>query len=191
MGLIDKRMSAEDEATETPDIDKANEAAEEQQGPENEQTESPDTDQADEGSEVDENNPAFKQALAVMRDVLYAQGAAKAVAKAVRSGDDVTTALSDTAYQMTVAIDDKTQGQVPDELVVALASEVLGEVADIAEAAGVKVTGKMIGEAMKMMILRYMKENGVDTTDVEGAMDKNINYDVMNSHLDKMKGGGQ
>jgi hypothetical protein len=149
------------------------------------QAQRPDTD--DSGA-PDTNNPAYQQALSLLHDVLYKQDAAKQVAQSLRNGPDGAAALADTAYQMVVTIDDKTRGNVPDELLIALAAEVLGEVADIAKAAGIKVDGKMIGEAMKQMLLRYMRENGVDTGEVEQAMSDNINQDKLDAGLNSMMG---
>jgi hypothetical protein len=46
----------------------------------------------------------------------------------------------------------------------------------------------MIGEAMKQMLLRYMRENGVDTGEVEQAMSDNINQDKLDAGLNSMMG---
>jgi hypothetical protein len=53
-----------------------------------------------------------------------------------------------------------------------LAIKVLTEVGDIAEAAGIQVTAAEISGAFKTMLLRFLGENGMDTTQLQQAMDQ-------------------
>ena len=61
------------------------------------------------------------------------------------------------------------------------ARQILQEVADIAEAAGIQLKGSEIATAMKQMILRYVGEQGMDTTQLSAAMD-----DVDPAEFDRM-----
>lgn len=126
---------------------------------------------ADEGSQ-DESDPGYQQALKFAMDALYKSGAAQQIAKQISGSESVPDALSDVAYNIITIADEKTNGAVPDELLVLFASSVLKEVADIADAAGVEVKSADLAAAMKTMILRYLGEQGVDTTQLQGAMDK-------------------
>lgn len=134
-----------------------------------------------------ESNPAFQQAVALAGEVLYRQGGAKDVAAALAAAPDIAEGLANTAYDMVVTIDEKTQGQVPDELLMSLATTILTEVAEIAEAAGLEVTGKVIAAAMQQMILRYLTENGVDASQVQQAM-QGVNLDELGASLDQSAG---
>lgn len=118
----------------------------------------------------DEQDPSYQQALKFAMDALYKSGAAKQIAQQIASSDSPSDALADAAYNIVSITDEKTNGAVPDELLVLFASSVLKEVADIAEAAGVKVKSTDLAEAMKTMILRYLGEQGVDTSQLESAM---------------------
>ena len=140
------------------------------------------------GDQGDENDPNFQQALKFAMDALYKNGAAKHIAEQLRSTNDVPGTLADAAYQIVQITDEKTQGAVPDELLVLFASRILEEVGDIATAAGIKVQASDIAQAMKTMILRYLGENGVDTTQLQGAMDK-VNPDSFNQAADKVSHG--
>ena len=112
----------------------------------------------------DENNPAFKAAIDFAMKALYEKKAAFDVAKALKMSRDPVEALANAAYEMTSIADEKTQGQVPDELLVLLASRILEEVATIAEAAGLDMKASVVAQALKQMILRYLGEQGADTT---------------------------
>jgi hypothetical protein len=121
---------------------------------------------------VDENNPAFVQALKFAMSVLYEQDAADDVAKQLNSGQDKVDALSNIAYDLTTTVDEKTQGQVPRELIALLGMAILKEVVDIAEAMKLGITPKDAADAFKQMLLRYLGENGVDTSQLQQSMDK-------------------
>lgn len=125
----------------------------------------------DEGAE-DENNPVFQQALTFAYEALYKNGAAKGVAQQLKSAPNLADGMADVAYNITSIIDEKTNGDVPDELLVPLAMNVLEEVGEIAEAAGMKPQPEDVAVAFKTMILRYLGEQGVDTTQLQQAMDQ-------------------
>ena len=80
--------------------------------------------------------------------------------------------MANIAYDITSTVDEKTQGQVPRELIALLAMAILKEVIDIAEALKLGVTPKDAADAFKQMLLRYLGENGVDTSQLQQSMDK-------------------
>lgn len=126
-----------------------------------------------------DTDPAYQAAIELAMKALYGEKAAKQVAQSLRKAPDVVEGMANTTYDIVTILDERTQGQVPDELLVLLASSVLEEVADIADAAGLDVTPANIALAMKQMILRYLGEQGVDTTQLAAAMDK-VNPDDFN-----------
>ena len=136
--------------------------------------------------EADESNPAYQAAMKIAMQALYGAGGAKDVAKAIQSASDPAEGLADTAYEMVSIADEKTQGQVPDELLVSLATEILGEVADIAQAAGIEVKGAMIATAMRSMLLRYVTEQGMDASQLQQAM-ADMDPQALGAALDKME----
>jgi len=168
-GLINKKMAgSQDEANEKEPVEGMGlDGSAQHEGMEGEPVEQGDTSGA-----PDENNPAFVQATQFAMQALYEKGAAQDVAKQLRATSDHVQALSDIAYEMTSVIDERTQGQVPDELIVLLAIKVLTEIGDIAEAAGIKVSAQDIAGAFKDMLLRFLGENGMDTSQLQQAMDQ-------------------
>jgi len=119
-----------------------------------------------------ENNPYFVQAMKYALQVLYEQGAAKDVASQIRAGKDKVESMANVAYEITSTVDERTEGKVPRELIALLAMAILKEVIDIAQAAKVDTAPLDAANAFKMMLLRYLGENGVETSKLQQAMDQ-------------------
>ncbi len=127
----------------------------------------------DTGADDAGNSEAYDAAIQYAMTALYKQGGAKQLAAALRSaGDNPAQAMADAAYQMMQIIDEKTGGDIPDEELVPLATEVLTEVAEVGEAAGLQIDGATIAEAMKAMLVRFVREQGGDTAQLEQAMNQ-------------------
>ena len=122
--------------------------------------------------EKDESDPNYQAALEFAMKALYSEKAAKDIAKALRTSRDPVEALSTISYEIISIIDERTDGAVPDELLALLATNILEEVASIAEAAKIPVKSSDIAVALKQMILRFLGEQGVDTTQLQQAMDQ-------------------
>lgn len=122
--------------------------------------------------EVDTNNPAFKAAIDYAMKVLYEQQAAKDVSTSLKSAPSTSEGMADVAYNISSIVDEKTNGEVPDELIMLLGMKILEEVADIAEASGLKPSNQDVAEAFKLMLLRFLQEQGMDTTQLQQAMDQ-------------------
>jgi hypothetical protein len=121
---------------------------------------------------VDENNPAFLRAMKFAMRVLYEQKAAGDVAEQLRAAKDKTDALANIAYDITKTVDERTDGTVPRELIGLLAMAILKEVIDIGQTAKMDITPQDAAGAFKTMILRYLGEHGIDTSQLRQAMDK-------------------
>jgi len=124
----------------------------------------------DDGEELNQEDPAFQAALQLAMEALYEGEAARDVAQGLLAAPDPVVGLADTAYEIVTVVDERTEGQVPDELLVLLSVSILQEVADIGEAAGLDVSPQVVAEAFKQMLLRFLGEQGMDTTQLEQAM---------------------
>ena len=113
---------------------------------------------------------ALQRAMDVVQKALYGAEAARDVAKAMKSASDPAEGLAMTAYEMVAIADEATNGEIPDEDLIGFASEVLGEVADIANAAGVPVGGAQIAKAVQLMLVRFVTEQGIDPSQLQQAM---------------------
>lgn len=169
-GLIQQKMnpSAGDEQMEQEPVEgKGPDGSAMHEGMEGEAPE------ANDDSTPGEDNPVFQQALTLAYEALYKNEAAKDIAKQLKlQGGNLSDNMANVAYEITSIIDERTEGQVPDELLVPLAMNVLEEVGEIADAAGLDPQPEDIAVAFKTMILRYLGEQGVDTTQLQQAMDQ-------------------
>lgn len=129
------------------------------------------TGQAEEAG-PDENDPNFVAAMKYAMEVLYKKDAAADIAKQLNSGSNKVDALANIAYEVTSVVDERTDGAVPRELIGLLAMAILNEVLDIAEAARIDIKPEDAANAFKQMLLRYLGENGVDTTQLQQSMDQ-------------------
>lgn len=133
---------------------------------------------AGEAPEVDdanaeaEDDPNYAGALKFAMQAMYQGEGAKGIAKSLQTSNDPIEGLANTAYEITSIVDERTEGAVPDEFFALLATRILGEVIDIGEAAGVKFKPSDAALALKQMILRYLGEQGMDTTQLQQAMDQ-------------------
>ena len=130
---------------------------------------------ADQGggeAQADENNPQFIQAMKFALQVMYKEGAAKDIAEQLRTSPNKQEGLATSAYEITSVVDERTGGKVPRELVALLAMAILKEVMDIGQAAKMDIRPEEAAGAFKDMLLRYLGENGVDTTQLQQGMDQ-------------------
>lgn len=134
-----------------------------------------------------EESDAYKAAMAFVMEKLYRAEAARQVADAVKKAPNPAEGLAEFAYEIVTIADERTQGAIGDEEIIEFASEVLGEVAEIAEAAGVKVTGQVIAEATRSMLIRWVTEQGGDPTQLQAEMGK-IDTAQLGAELEKQGG---
>lgn len=130
---------------------------------------------------------AYDAGMDIVRKALYGEEAARDMAKSLQSAGDPSEGLASAAYEMVTIADEATEGGIPDERLVEFATEVLGEVADIAEAAGVTIKGVTIAKAMQMMLIRYVTEQGLDPSQLQAAMAQ-VDPEKLGAQLDKEGG---
>lgn len=172
-GLIKDQMaaSANDEANEQEPM--------EGQGPDGSAMHEGAEGEAPEPNEKAESDPKFLAALKFAMQALYDKDGAEGVAESLRSAKDPVEGLSNVSYEIMSVIEERTQGAVPDEYFGLLAVRVLQEVADIAEAAQVPMQPADVAQALKQMILRYLGEQGYNTSQLQQEMDK-VNPEMFN-----------
>lgn len=114
----------------------------------------------------------FQTAVQYAMSALYENGAAKDIVQALKSAPDRVDGLADNAYKISEIVDERTNGEIPDEEVAFLGAEILEEIVDIGDAAGLNYTPQEIAAAFRQMILRFLQEQGADTRELESAMDQ-------------------
>ena len=128
-------------------------------------------DDGEEGPDPD-TDPGFQTAIAFAQKALYEDGAARDVAQSLQSAPDRIEGLASTAYEIANIVGERTDGSVPEDLVVPFGMKILEEVVEIGEAAGLKYQPSEIAQAFQQMLLRFLGEQGVDTTELKAQMDQ-------------------
>lgn len=126
--------------------------------------------EANDESGIDENEPNYQAGLQYAMEALYGTGAAKDVSAQLKAAPNLVEGMANIAYDITATVDERTDGNVPDELLVPLAMKILEEVVEIADATGLDPQPEDVALAFKTMILRYLQEQGLDTTQLDQAM---------------------
>lgn len=127
---------------------------------------------AGEGDMSDENDPVFQSAVEYAMEALYDKEAAKDISVQLKSGASLVEDMASVAYDITAIVDERTEGQLPDELLVPLAMKILEEVVEIASATGLDPQPEDIALAFRQMALRFLQEQGADTSQLEQAMNQ-------------------
>lgn len=117
-----------------------------------------------------ESAAAYKKFTLAAQQILYEGDAGDKIAEQLAKAKDGATALSEIAYELVTVIDEKSGGMLPDELLAPAAFDVLGMVAEIAQAVGQPVTGINVAHAAKLMIGKYLQENGATDDELDALM---------------------
>lgn len=125
----------------------------------------------DDGEALDpESSPEYVAARDMAMERLYEGGVAEGIATALQSAPDIATGLSEQTLQLLQLTDEASEGSIPDELYMALGMELMGEVAEIAQAAEIAVGGREIAEAMRKFMGDVVESLGGDATQIRDAM---------------------
>lgn len=183
-GIIKKQMEEGEEEPgdpTTPDNTPEHENAE---SPQLEQQEGAEEDSGPEGGEGSEDgSKELDDFLFAVEGFLYDKksNAAEKVASSVKSAKDPIAAMANTAYDIVAMVDEKTGGNLADEMLASAAAETLGMVAEVAEAAGIDVTPREIASATRIMLKRFLAESGEDPAAADEMSDDDV--------VAKMSGG--
>lgn len=117
-----------------------------------------------------EQDQAYQEGTKFVNDELYGGQTGDDIARAIEGNKNPEDILAFLTLQLVVKADEVTGGNMAEENYIPFAADVLEEVAEVAEAAGVEVDEVMIGNIFKKMIINWLKDNGVDTTQIEQSM---------------------
>lgn len=124
----------------------------------------------DDGGDPNLNDPSYLKAKELAMSKLYEEGAAQEIGKALQKAPSLLQGLVEQSLVLFSSVDEATDGTVPDNLLLLLGLDMLNEVAEIANAAGLPVDSATIAAAVQKFILAVVKDLGGDTSQVEQAM---------------------
>jgi hypothetical protein len=141
---------------------------------------------ANEAQPEQQGSPEVDQAMDMVRAKLYDENIADGIAEALLSSDDVAAGVAQQAQMLLSVADEVSQGSVPDEDYMLFALELMSEVIEIAQAAGIEVRGRDIGVAMRTFITGVVESVGGDPSQLSAAMEQ-VNVDEMGEALDAVE----
>jgi len=125
------------------------------------------------GEEVPiEADQALQEAVNWIGEKLYGTPLAQELASQMRGGKIQPAILATFAYSLSEKADTATGGNIAAENLSYLAIIALNEVVEVAISSGAQVPPEAISKAMQHMITKYLQDQGVDTSQIERAMEK-------------------
>ena len=137
-----------------------------------------------------EQDDVYQRAQIAVGRLLYeADGITDAIEQISESGS-VAEGLKRTVQGVLTAIDERTGGQIDEEVMVALALDVLTQLVEAMEARGTNVRGRDIAQAVQMLASEYLEQGGVDTATLQQALSQ-MDFDAIGLAIDKGLSGGK
>lgn len=124
----------------------------------------------EQGEDGEETNPAYVKAKELMLSKLYEDGAADQIAQAMGSAPDPVRGVIDQTMAMLDAMEQATQGSVPDELVMTFVIEVIGEMVEIAQAAKLPIGNTEVAVIVREVLANVVDNLGGDSTAIREEM---------------------
>lgn len=139
-----------------------------------------------------EEQQEFDRAMVFIGRILYDQEGLVEFVAQIREADDPARELATVAMTVMKAADQRTQGLIPETMLVPIATETLGLIAEGAIKAGVPLDGAAVAQAAQYMVEDFMQEFGASPDEVE-QLRSMIDTKSIGTEIDKVmsKGGGE
>lgn len=127
---------------------------------------------------------AFDAAVDAVQQKLYDEGIAEGIGSAILQASDPVKGVVEQAQMLFTMADEATGGSVPDEMYLAFGMQILSEVVEIAQAAGVQLKGKDMAVVTREFIASTIEDIGGDVTQVRQAMEQ-INPEEVGAQIEQ------
>jgi len=101
--------------------------------------------------------------------VLFRSQTHAGIVNMLRSGDPAE-AIANVVTTVMVQLDKKSNGRVPETVILPAAAELVGEVAQLAGKIGLQVDERVVGQAMQRMLVTLADEYGVSEQEIQELM---------------------
>lgn len=136
--------------------------------------EAPPPAEADEGREsfgdYSDMSPEYVQARELMLSKLYEEGAAEGIGQAMAQAPNLVSGIVDQAMALVDAMEEATQGSVPDEEAMLFVLDIVEEVVEIGQSTGLNITSRDIAEAVREVLAQVVENMGGDSTAIRQEM---------------------
>lgn len=141
-----------------------------QQPPEMEEAQ--DSGFGEEGGEGDDGgqSPEYMKARELMLSKLYEEGAAEGIGQAMANAPDPVQGIVDQSMALAEAMEQATQGSVPDEEVMSFVLDIVQEVVEIGQSTGTQISNRDIAEAVREVLAQVIENLGGDSQAIRQEM---------------------
>lgn len=113
-----------------------------------------------------EEQQEFDKAMVAVGRILYKAGLIEKFALQIKESNDPAGTLADLTSTVVKTVDEKSQGMIPETMLVPVATDTLGMLAEGAIAAGAKLNGTDVAKAAQYLIENFMQEFGASEEEV-------------------------
>lgn len=118
----------------------------------------------------EEDDAALQQAYAFVHEKLYADDYAGQMAEIFKDAGAAPQIVAQMTYKLSQAADTKTGAQIAEENLLPLGLFTMTELFEVAEAAGADVKADTVSKAMKALILIFLEDHDMDSTEMQAAL---------------------
>lgn len=108
----------------------------------------------------------FERVVLAGMSVLYSEKTHAGIVNMLRSGDPAE-AIANVVTTVMVQLDKKSNGQIPETVILPASADILADVVELAKRIGIQVDENVIGKAMQQVIMSLAEEYGVAPEDVQ------------------------
>ena len=115
-------------------------------------------------------SPEYLQARELMLSKLYEDGAAEGIGRAMANAPDPAQGIVDQSMALADAMEQATQGSVPDEEAMSFVLDIVQEVVEIGQSTGVQISSRDIAEAVREVLAQVIENLGGDSQAIRQEM---------------------
>lgn len=113
------------------------------------------------------------------------------ILQTLQQGDQPDAALANVTASIITELDRQSQGKIPEVVLIPAAMEILSELGDVAQKAGVfEVNDQIMTQAAQQLVLKLLTQYGVDPQDVDAVL-QNLDQSKVQGMVKQQQGAAQ
>lgn len=126
-----------------------------------------------EGEPVTEEEQAdYDQVLEAASEVIYGDMSENILQMLAAGADDPAQAIADVALQVMISLDEKSDGTIPEEVIIPAAAEIAEIVGELAHQRGAfQVDDMVLGRAGQLLLIGIAEAYGIEEEDLQGIVE--------------------
>lgn len=116
---------------------------------------------------TEEEQSYYDRAMLAVGRILYEKNAIKDFVATIKGSPNPAEAIARSTLDIVKGVDQKSGGQIPETMLVPIATDTLAMLIEGAQAAGTKIDGQVVAQATQSLIQQFMSENGADPREIQ------------------------